>query len=303
MQFNDSVTSSGAPLARIGTSGSAEFILQPGSTGAPPSGWGWADNGWGAPGFDVYFATSGVHTLRVQQREDGMTIDQIVISPDTFLTAPPGPRWNDSTILPKKGGAAPPPPASSSGSIVLWPGASAATTLTGSWQRISDATAAGSYAVWNPNANAAKIAPARATPASFFEMPFNAAAGVAYHVWIRMRAEGNSTSNDSIHLQFSDSVDSSGAPYARIGTSSSAELVLQRGPSGPSPRSWGWTDNGWETIGPNIYFATTGPKTLRIQQREDGAIIDQVVISPDAYLNTSPGQPRDDTLKLPEQQP
>jgi hypothetical protein len=118
-----------------------------------------------------------------------------------------------------------------------------------------------------------------------------------------MRAEGDSTANDSIHLQFSDSVDSSGVAYAQLGTTSSAELVLQRGPSGPSPRSWGWTDNGWETIGPNIYFANTGPKLLRIQQREDGAIIDQIVISPDRYLNTSPGQPRDDGLKLPEQQP
>jgi hypothetical protein len=303
MQFNDSVTSTGTPLARIGTTGSAELILQPGSSGAPPSGWGWADNGWGTPGFDIYFATTGVHTLRVQQREDGITIDQIVMSPDTFLTAPPGPRRDDSTILAKKGGAAPPPPPSSAQTIVLWPGAAPATTLTGNWQRISDATAAGPYALWNPNANAAKIASARATPTSFFELPFNASAGTAYHVWIRMRAEGNSTSNDSIHLQFSDSVDSSGAAYARIGTTSSAELVLQGGPSGPAPRSWGWTENGWETVGPHIYFATSGPKMLRVQQREDGVIVDQIVISPDAYLNASPGQRRDDVVILTEQQP
>lgn len=303
MQFNDAVTSTGSPLARIGTTGSAEFILQPGSTGAPPSNWGWTDNGWGAPGADVYFATTGVHTLRVQQREDGMTLDQIVISPDTFLTTPPGPRREDSTILAKKGAAAPPPPPSSSQTVVLWPGASASTTLAGNWQRISDATASGSSALWNPNANVAKIAPARATPASFFELPFTAAAGKAYHVWIRMRAEGNSTGNDSIHLQFSDSVDASGAAYARIGTTSSAELVLQGGPSGPTPHSWGWTENGWDTVGPNIYFATTGPKTLRVQQREDGVIIDEIVISPDAYLNASPGQRRDDAVTLSEQQP
>jgi hypothetical protein len=118
-----------------------------------------------------------------------------------------------------------------------------------------------------------------------------------------MRAEGNSTGNDSVHLQFSDSVDSSGAAYARIGTTSSAEFVLQGGPSGPAPRSWGWTENGWETVGPHIYFATTGPKTLRVQQREDGVIIDQIVISPDAYLNASPGQRRDDVVILTEQQP
>jgi phosphatidylserine/phosphatidylglycerophosphate/cardiolipin synthase-like enzyme len=303
IQFNDSVTSTGAPTARIGTTGFTEFLLQAGSNGPAPSGWGWTDNGWGTPGADIYFATSGVHTLRVQQREDGITVDQIVISPDTYLTTPPGPRLDDSTILARKGGSAPPAPPSSTQSIVLWPGASASTALAGTWQRIPDSTAAGSYAVWNPNENAGKIAPARATPTNFFEMPFTAAAGTAYHVWIRMRAEGNSTGNDSIHLQFSDSVDSTGAPFARIGTTSSAEAVLQGGPSGPAPRAWGWTENGWETVGPHIYFATSGPKTLRVQQREDGAIIDQIVISPDAYLNASPGQRRDDVVILSEQQP
>jgi hypothetical protein len=303
LQFNDSVTSTGAPIARIGTTGSAELLLQPGSGGAAPSGWGWTDNGWGSPGFDVYFASTGVHTLRVQQREDGVTIDQIVISPDTYLTTPPGPRRDDFTLLAKKGGAAPPPPPSSAQSIVLWPGASSATTLAGTWQKIPDATAAGTYAVWNPNASAPKIAPARATPANYFEVPFTAVAGLAYHVWIRMRAEGNSTGNDSIHLQFNDSVDASGAPVARIGTASSAELVLQGGPGAPAPRGWGWTENGWGTVGPHIYFETTGAKTLRIQQREDGAIIDQIVISPDAYLNAAPGQRRDDEVILSEQQP
>jgi hypothetical protein len=79
--------------------------------------------------------------------------------------------------------------------------------------------------------------------------------------------------------------------------------VLQGGPNGPAPRGWGWTENGWETVGPHIYFPTSGAKTLRIQQREDGAIIDQIVISPDAYLDGAPGQRRDDEVILTEQQP
>jgi hypothetical protein len=47
----------------------------------------------------VYFASSGGHTIRIQQREDGITVDQIVISPDTYLTAAPGARRDDGTIL------------------------------------------------------------------------------------------------------------------------------------------------------------------------------------------------------------
>jgi hypothetical protein len=50
---------------------------------------------------NVYFATSGTHTLRIQQREDGAVVDQIVLSPNTYLTSPPGGRQDDATILPE----------------------------------------------------------------------------------------------------------------------------------------------------------------------------------------------------------
>ena len=96
-----------------------------------------------------------------------------------------------------------------------------------------------------------------------------------------MRAPGNSLSNDSVHVQFSDSVDSVGNPISRIGGTQSWEPVLQAGPSGVAPHAWGWTDNGWGSLGQNVYFANSGTHVVRVQQREDGAIIDQIVLSPD----------------------
>ena len=50
-----------------------------------------------------------MHTIRVQQREDGAVIDQIVVSPDEFLTSPPGWRLDDAIILPQAAAAAPAP--------------------------------------------------------------------------------------------------------------------------------------------------------------------------------------------------
>ena len=64
------------------------------------------DNGWGQPGALIYFAATGAHTLRIQQREDGPFVDQIVLSPDTYITNAPGPRFADSTILPETAAAA-----------------------------------------------------------------------------------------------------------------------------------------------------------------------------------------------------
>jgi hypothetical protein len=66
---------------------------------------GWADNGWGSPGVNIYFAADGPHTLRIQQREDGPAVDQIVLSSSTYLNSPPGPRQNDATILPGNPGS------------------------------------------------------------------------------------------------------------------------------------------------------------------------------------------------------
>jgi hypothetical protein len=297
VQFSDSVTASGSPTLRIGTASSAEPVLQNGPQGATPRGWGWTDNGWGALGMPVYFAADGTHVVRVQQREDGAIIDQIVLSARTYASTPPGTRRDDTRIVPATGGGGTTAPSPST--IVIRPATASAGRMFGNWQLVTDSTAAGGRAVRNPNAGAAKIVPALPNPASYFEASFTASAGRAYHVWLRMRADGNSTANDSVHVQFSGSVTSGGSATARIGTTSSFEPVLQNGPSGAAPRGWGWTDNGWGRLGANIYFATTGTHTIRVQQREDGVTIDQIVISPDTFLTSSPGRRQDDATILP----
>jgi hypothetical protein len=187
-----------------------------------------------------------------------------------------------------------PPPGDT---IVLWTANVTSARIRGDWA-VGPDTGAGNKSIWNPNRGRAKIAPALASPANYFEMTFSAIGGRAYHLWVRMRAQQNSLSNDSVHVQLSGAVTQSGAPYARIGTSSSAEVVLQAGPSGAPPSSWGWTDNGWGALGPHIYFPTSGTYTIRVQQREDGTIIDQIVLSPDAFLTTAPGARRNDTTIL-----
>jgi hypothetical protein len=42
-----------------------------------------------------------LHTIRVQVREDGFGIDQIVLSAATYFTSAPGSLKNDATILPR----------------------------------------------------------------------------------------------------------------------------------------------------------------------------------------------------------
>jgi hypothetical protein len=86
----------------IGTTSGADVNLED-CSGCGVQGWGWQDNAWG-PGVQaqtITFSTAGPKTIRVQTREDGTYIDQIVLSPRTYLTTAPGPLKNDATILPK----------------------------------------------------------------------------------------------------------------------------------------------------------------------------------------------------------
>ena len=184
------------------------------------------------------------------------------------------------------------------GDISLRPGASA--TLAGSWTKTADATAAGGSAVWYPNAGAAKVTTAVAAPSSYFEISFDAEAGIPYRLWIRLRAQNNDPLNDSVFVQFSGSVDDTSAPIYRIGTTSAAEVNLEEC-KGCGISGWGWQDNGWGVgvLGPTISFATAGTQKLRVQSREDGAIIDQILLSPAKYISSSPGALKNDTTILP----
>jgi len=117
-------------------------------------------------------------------------------------------------------------------------------------------------------------------------------------LWIRMRADADLYTNDSIYVQFSGSVSSGGAALTRIGSTSALAVVLEDG-TGAGVQGWGWADSGFGTLGQPVYFNQDGTQTLRIQQREDGARIDQIVISANTYADRSPGVVRNDKTFVP----
>ena len=288
VQFSDAVDSNGQPLYRIGSTSATTVNLED-DNNAGVSGWGWQDNGWGTGVFGptIMFAASGVHTLRVQTREDGFSIDQIVLSARQYLSSSPGALKNDTVIVGSPTPPAPAPPATPA-EIVIHAVALAGNTLHGNWILSADATAADGVTLSNPDRGASKITSPAAAPASYVDIPFTAEAGVPYAIWLRMRAQGDGYANDSVYVQLSDAVDGSGNPVARIGTSQGDAVVLQDFTDAPIS-GWGWNDNGWAALGTPYTFAQSGQHTLRIQQREDGTFIDQIVISPVKYLGKSPG--------------
>ncbi len=177
--------------------------------------------------------------------------------------------------------------------IVLY--ATDAVKTAGNWARVADATGAGGQVLSSADKGWSSTDTALAAPANYVEFSFAADAATPYHVWVRLRAAKNDKYNDSVFAQFSDAVSTSGAALYRIGTTGALTLNLQSANNAPL-NGWGWVDGAyWLTQSPTLAFSASGTHTLRLQTREDGVQIDQVVISRSTYLTTAPGQKSGDS--------
>jgi hypothetical protein len=369
MQFSDAVDAIGRQFATIGTADAVGFVLEEGYD-AGDSGWGWNDADYGGAAAPIYFASSGDHVLRLQPREDGIELDQIVISSAAYAGKRPGAVRNDVTPAPATLGTGSGVTASHRyaqpgeyplglvvtdtaggqgsdstsvivsggttsgleavpggpyqgvvGSAVAFDGSGSKGTVAsatwrtfdeiaisgagladaarhGNWVMISDASAAGGTALSNPDKGAAKRTSPLASPTDYVDITFTAAAHVPYHLWFRMRAAQNAYTNDSIFVQFSDSTTSGGTAVTRIGSTGALGVVLEEG-YGAGESGWGWNDSNYGSLAAPVYFATSGTHTLRIQQREDGPIIDQIVLSTGAYFTARPGSTTGDGTIIP----
>jgi endonuclease/exonuclease/phosphatase family metal-dependent hydrolase len=294
VQFSGSVDAAGSPLFRISTSSAAMFNLED-CTSCGLNQWGWNDNAFGGMGPVIYFAATGSQTVRVQLREDGLSIDQIVLSPVTYLNTSPGWGKLDSVILQKNLGSVSVP-----SNVVLWTADVPTTQIHGSWLRVADNAAAAQVALQYPDFGGPKLTTALASPTHYFDVLFNAQAGVPYRLWMRAKAQANSTSNDSVWVQFSSSLNSSGGAEYRLGTTSAIMFNMEEC-TGCGLSNWGWNDTAINGLGPLVSFATSGQQTIRVQMREDGINLDQIVLSPQTYLTNSPGAFKNDGVILTRQ--
>jgi hypothetical protein len=130
---------------------------------------------------------------------------------------------------------------------------------------------------------------------------FDAEAGVKYRLWLRLNPTDDSKWNDSIYVQFSGAVNGSGSPIYRTGTTQGLLVNLATTSAATELNGWGWQNGAyWLPDTGEVWFATTGPQTLRVQIREDGVSIDQIVLSPSLYLTSAPGPVGGDSTIVPK---
>jgi hypothetical protein len=171
------------------------------------------------------------------------------------------------------------------GDIVLT--AANAVDLHGHWSRAGDASAAGQAMLTSTDTGWQNTAGPAAAPQHYVDFTFTPQPNTAYRIWLRMRARNGSKYNDSVFVQFSNAYDKTRAVY-RIGTTEGLTLNRQACAS-CALNQWGWYDSAYWLKQITTLTFTAGSQTLRVQTREDGVDIDQIVLSPVAYRLVAPG--------------
>jgi hypothetical protein len=172
----------------------------------------------------------------------------------------------------------------------------------GRWMITDDSSAASARRLFYPNAGAPKSTAPAAAPTDSVDIFFTPDPTQTYKLWVRLKAENNNWANDSVWLQFSGATDSSGRAVSPIGTTSGMAVNLEEC-SGCGVSGWGWEDDGWGARNVNgglLRFPEGGYQWIRIQVREDGVSIDQIVLSAERYRTVRPGTAKGDTTILPE---
>jgi hypothetical protein len=170
----------------------------------------------------------------------------------------------------------------------------------GVWTAQSDSTAAGGQKMSTPDNGVANASAPLANPADYVEATFTAPAATPYTVWLRLRGLNNSKYNDSVWVQFSDAMAGGSTAYP-INSTSGLLVNLATDSGGTSLNGWGWQNGAyWLSQATTMTFATSGTHVIRIQFREDGGQIDQIVLSPSRYLSSAPGPVANDNTIVPK---
>jgi len=184
--------------------------------------------------------------------------------------------------------------------IVIYATDVAASARHGSWTTASSSSSPNGVKLVTPNNGSASTGSPLASPTDYVDVTFTAVAGTPYRLWLRLQALNNDKLNDSVWVQFSDAMAGGSSVYP-LNSTSGLLVNLATDSTASSLSGWGWQNTAyWLSQATTLTFSTTGTHTMRIQVREDGVQLDQIVLSPTTYLNAAPGPPTSDSTIVPK---
>jgi len=197
----------------------------------------------------------------------------------------------------------PPPafgPRMAAGDIVVYAADVPASARHGAWTPQASALSPNGIALVTTDTGAANTTAPLAAPVDYFDVSFEADAATPYRIWLRVEALNNSKYNDSLWVQFSDAR-ANGAAIYQLNSTSGLLVNLATDGTANSLNGWGGQNAAyWLSQPTTVTFANSGTHTLRIQIREDGVQLDQIVLSRATYLASAPGGTTNDTTIVPK---
>ncbi|GDY22270.1 hypothetical protein LBMAG56_36170 [Verrucomicrobiota bacterium] len=245
-----------------------------------PASWTWARSRAGGGVATISIPTVGTHVVSVWMREDGLILDKLVLTTDpAYVPTGLGP------VETSRGGTNTPPPpppttlayqqdTTADAFVVMNAETFNISTARGgqSWQPVSVVGSAGSSAMQALPNLGRNIGTSIATTAPQMDFVVNFNRSGPHYLWLRgMASDAN---NDTCHAGLDGAVQA---------TSDKA--------TGFTP-AWSWTRKTIDGPAATINVPTVGLHTFTIWMREDGLILDKIILTPNAaYVPTGLGPP------------
>jgi hypothetical protein len=231
--------------------------------------WGWSDETMDGNRATLRVASAGQQTINIWMREDGMIIDKIVLSkdsamrPDDFGAAgPPA-----TTSRPPTSGSPSDGGADSNGIVSIEVEQYTSNVGVGGHDWVpalaSGASGGGSMQPLPNNNTNRDTGFVVNSPRLDFDVNFPQSG--RYYVWVRGR--GSSSSDDSLH----------------IGLNGQAQARANRISGFRS--GWSWSDETMDGARASIDVDSAGAQQLTVWMREDGTIVDKVVLTQNPSLH------------------
>jgi predicted MPP superfamily phosphohydrolase len=177
--------------------------------------WGWATTTYFGPeSGELFFARDGTHTLRVQSRQEGVSLDTILLNPYPELDDKLAAKCVDDLEKSLRTRSV---PDRYPGLVVIHPPLADQRRCRGKWKKSTDPGALLGHRLGDLPARRSWRYQPLVDPVDYFEIDFQAKKDVRYRLWMRMKALNGSPLTDSVYVQFSDALDISGHRRYLIG--------------------------------------------------------------------------------------
>ena len=226
----------------------------------------------------------------------GQQVWQLVLATNGATTAVGNFNWIRVVAAGSSPPPPPPPPPVAAPEIVIYGSDVTNANLHGNWSKVSDATAAGNTRVASADRAGPTVSTPFAAPVDYFEATFNAVRGVRYRLWLRHARcrpdnkfnERSGSNSQEAPMRVETSYIASAPTQALMSTCDIAATAACLGLGlAESPGSW-------ENRPSRDLVRRTAHIRFACKSREDGVSIDQIVLSPQRFVDSAPGPPTGD---------